>query len=334
MNHRSRQIIIHTFCCLAFLSTSFFFAKPEDRHGLWLARGPLRDLLGCMLAVAYFYFNYFWIIPQLFFTKRRLLFIVVTLYCFIVITVIPPFVMPLAGESRALMNRVFRSHFGHNFFRLMFVCFISLMIKINERWKAAERGRINAALSYLRAQINPHFLFNTLNNIYSLAVQQSEETPTAIVQLSGMMRYMTTDSSSEIVPLEKELEYLDNYIRLQKSRFGFTTDVRYVVNGTTTGKRIAPLLLITFIENAFKYGVNPEKPSPIFIEIYTKGSTLSMIIQNRKVALLRPVDERSQTRVGLANTRYRLQVLYPGRHKLTVLEDEHTYSVTLHLDLV
>lgn len=333
MSHRTRQIILHVLCCAIFLSTPFFFARPHAPHTTWLTWGLVRDVIGCILTILYFYANYIYIIPRLFFTRKSILFVLATILCFTIVSLLPPLIIPIKQDKFRPMEGI-SGHFAHNFFRLMSICFISLMLKINERWKMAEHGRLNASLSYLKAQINPHFLFNTLNNIYSLAVQKSDQTATAIVQLSGMMRYMTTDSASESVPLEKELEYLDNYIKLQKGRFGFTADVRYVVNGETRGHKIAPLLLIAFIENAFKYGVNPEKISPIFIEIYVKGNILSLIIQNQKVALQNASDERSQTKVGLANTRNRLQVLYPGRHKLNVLEDEHTYSVTLHLDLV
>ena len=130
------------------------------------------------------------------------------------------------------------------------------MLKINSRLKLAEKEKVNAELSYLKAQINPHFLFNTLNSIYSLAIEKSDYTATAVVKLSSMMRYVITDASHKFVPLEKEINYISNYIELQKLRIDSSIKLMYTVTGDISDKKIAPLVLISFIENAFKYGVN------------------------------------------------------------------------------
>src|SRR5882724_6072973 len=143
-------------------------------------------------------------------------------------------------------------------FLFLVVIFFALMLKIRERWKLTEREKIAAELSYLKAQINPHFLFNTLNSIYSLTLEKSDQAPTAIVQLSGMMRYVLDEAGKDMVPLDKEIAYIRNYIALQEARFGASLHLDCSVSGSPEGKKIAPLVLIPFIENAFKHGINAD----------------------------------------------------------------------------
>ncbi|HRD40256.1 MAG TPA: sensor histidine kinase, partial [Bacteroidia bacterium] len=184
-------------------------------------------------------------------------------------------------------------------------------------------------LSYLKAQINPHFLFNTLNSIYSLAIQKSDETANAVVKLSGMMRYVLTESQNEFVSLQKELDYINNYIELQKTRLDSTIKLHYTITGTTTGKAIAPLILIPFIENAFKYGVNAEENSEITIEISVNEAAINLFVKNNKVSI-RP-DPENRSGLGIENTKSRLLLLYPGKHYLNIDDNSASFSVSLSI---
>ena len=227
-------------------------------------------------------------------------------------------------------------HFGafdffHNIFLFLVVLFISLTLKINNRLKRTEKEKVTAELSLLKAQINPHFLFNTLNSIYSLAIDNSDYTATAVVKLSGMMRYIISEAGHDFVSLDKEVAYLSDYIELQQVRFDNTFKLAYTVNGNTAGKKIAPLILLPFVENAFKHGVNSEEDSSIVINIRVDDNELTLMVKNKKVTA---VDTDAGTGgMGLCNTRNRLELLYPGKHTLEVLNraDDFTVNLTIHL---
>ena len=218
---------------------------------------------------------------------------------------------------------------NEHFFVFLVVLFLALLLKIRDRWIRAEEEKLHAELAYLKTQINPHFLFNTLNSIYAMALGKSEQTAGAIVRLSSMMRYVLTDTGREKVALKQEIAYLIDYIELQKTRFEGTLLVDLSVNGDPGDKKLVPLLLIPFVENAFKYGVNPEEPSTISIRIDIRDHELFLLVANKKVAPPHPdTDPRG---LGIKNTRQRLQLLYPGQHTLEIKEDEKDFTVSLHL---
>ena len=225
---------------------------------------------------------------------------------------------------------------NQHIFLFLVVIFFALMLKIRERWKRTEEEKTNAELSYLKAQINPHFLFNTLNSIYSLALEKSDKTPAAIVQLSEMMRYVLHDAGRELVPLEKELHHIRNYIELQETRFGGSIRLAFAITGQSAPQssewKIAPLVLIPFIENAFKHGVNAEEDSDIRIGIDLREKELHLHVFNNKVTVEPSAGHHSG--LGIANTRQRLQHLYPGRHTLEIKDNKNDFSVSLTLNLL
>ncbi len=220
---------------------------------------------------------------------------------------------------------------GHQVFLFLAVFFFSLILRITDRWRQTEKEKLNAELSYLKAQINPHFLFNILNTIYSLAVEKSDQTGTAVVKLSQMMRYVISDAGHQLVPLSREIDYLRNYIELQKMRFGDQLPLSFTVTGQATSQLIAPLILISFVENAFKHGVNAAENTDIKIAVSIQENQLHFSAFNNKVN----IKELPETEggIGLENTRKRLQLLYPASHTL-VIRDEATYfEVSLSLQL-
>ncbi len=191
----------------------------------------------------------------------------------------------------------------------------------------------SAEVSYLRSQINPHFLFNTFNSIYALAIKENaERTANGMLKLSGMMRYVVSESSSEFVPLEKELSYINDFIELQKLRIDSGVNLEYALKGIPEGKRIAPLLLIPFIENAFKHGVNPDEDSSIRILIDIGEDTLHLFVENNKVSIHHEKNERMG--YGIENTRNRLSLLYPSNHTLVIVDTSKKYQVNLNLKLL
>ncbi|SEL58601.1 sensor histidine kinase [Parapedobacter koreensis] len=209
------------------------------------------------------------------------------------------------------------------------VFIISSNFKHREHRKSLENEKLNAELAFLKSQINPHFLFNSLNNIYSLAYQKSDKTPEAILKLSEIMRYMLYESNEETVLLEEEINYLKNYIELQKLRFKENVYVELHVAMDETDHRIMPLLLISFLENAFKHGVSTDANKPIRIDIEVHNGRLHFKAENAKSQL-----NKDQTKgVGLTNLKRRLQLGYPGRHTINIIESDTYYSSELFIYL-
>jgi len=218
---------------------------------------------------------------------------------------------------------------GDHLFVFLVVLFLALLLKIRDRWIRAEEEKLQAELAYLKTQINPHFLFNTLNSIYAMALGRSEQTADAIQRLAAMMRYVLTDTGREKVALKLEIAYLIDYIELQKTRFEGTLHIDLSVNGDPGDKQIVPLLLIPFVENAFKYGVNPEEPSTITIRIDIRDQELMLLVANRKVAPAQLITDTGG--LGIKNTRERLQLVYPGQHILVIKDEDAAFTVSLNL---
>jgi sensor histidine kinase YesM len=183
-------------------------------------------------------------------------------------------------------------------------------------------------LALLRSQVNPHFLFNTLNNIYSLVCKKSPDAPEAIMKLSSIMRYMLYDANTDVVFLEKEIEYLESFIELQKLRIRHTDFVELRIEGEVGNKTIAPMLLIPFVENAFKHGSKTGSLPGIRIHLVAEPDQLIFEVTNQvKKNFLGPKDTLGG--IGLQNIKRRLELLYPGKFYLETKQDNDLYRVKL-----
>lgn len=283
-----------------------------------------REVIANVLMLGFFYLHYFILIPRLYFNKRRLLYVLSVLAGFLVICLLPA---ALTGRN-PLQPAAVRHHIS------LFVVVVlgSLLLRVRSRWYLAEQAHYAAEMANLHAQINPHFLFNTLNSIYALAVRKDDDTPDAIVHLSGLMRYVTSDARQPAIPVQDELEYIQHYIALQRFRLGNTAIIHSTVQQEEPAPAgIAPLILITFIENAFKHGVNPEAASAISVHLNLYKKTLHLSVHNYKVALPHQV---LSSGIGVSNARERLELLYPGKHLLEISQDAHHYLVKLRMDLL
>ncbi|MVM31773.1 sensor histidine kinase [Spirosoma sp. HMF4905] len=207
---------------------------------------------------------------------------------------------------------------------------LSISVQTANRLRQVENDQLKAELQQLKAQIHPHFLFNTLNSIYSLAIRNDERTADTIVKLSEFMRYIIRDAHRDKVPLSTEVNYIANYIDLQKARLRDAVQIDYQLEGDQNRLQIAPLLLFSFIENAFKYGVSPEEDSLIIIHLSIQDERLRLYVANNKVDVNQL--EKSTT-VGLKNARERLRLLYPNAHELVIEDTPMHYRVTLTLTL-
>ncbi len=338
MTSRTRQILTHVLGGLAFLSVPVLFSPDFDTAlDMLHVRGFQQDFFRYLVLLVFFYLNFYLLVPKLLITRRYVLFVVIELVCFAAIVFLVENAVPMPDFADRPMPPHSHHHgsfdlfrLNHHLFHFLVVVMFSIMLKMTSRLRKVERERVNAELSYLKAQINPHFLFNTLNSIYSLAIDHSEKTAPTIVKLSGMMRYVMAEAGKDFVPLEKEINYLSDYIELQRMRAGEAVSVSYNVSGDPTGKKIAPLVLIAFIENAFKYGVNAEEDSVIKVQIDIHGSQIHLVVFNNKVKVRKPIDGGG---LGVENTRARLELVYPGRHVLTISDNPRDFLVSLIIKL-
>ncbi|WP_298780917.1 sensor histidine kinase [uncultured Polaribacter sp.] len=213
---------------------------------------------------------------------------------------------------------------------------LSTCIKLVSEWYKSEKERtlvatqkINSELSFLKAQLNPHFLFNTLNSIYSLANKKSDNTTVAIVTLSELMRYMIYEAKEEFISLEKEIDYIKNYISLQLLRLKDSSGVKINIHGNLNYK-IEPLLLISFIENAFKYGTDYRGKTDIRVVISINNNELELKVYNLS-SLQNSTNKNSG--IGLENIKNRLNLLYPNTHTLEIKNTKEAFEVNLKIKL-
>ncbi|UUC46317.1 sensor histidine kinase [Flavobacterium cerinum] len=297
----------------------------------------------------FFYVNYYYFIPKLYFSNKKTIYFSL-LFVFLIALLFTshffdkpdidlfnmekmayPKPMPPHGPkpdfSRGPMMDKPNQHFNTILVYLTGTL-TSLFLAINRRLQHVERDKMQAEISLLKAQINPHFLFNTLNSIYALAIRKDNRTADAIVQLSELMRYIIRDAHDDTIVLEKELNYINNYIELQRSRLGNTVKIDYETIGNNYDQKIAPLILISFIENAFKHGVNPDENSEIRIKIEIETQQLQLLVYNKKVTSV-----QTEKGMGLQNTMERLERLYPNRYQLKIDETNENYTTLLTIEL-
>jgi LytS/YehU family sensor histidine kinase len=209
------------------------------------------------------------------------------------------------------------------------------MIRLGIKRQLAEKElaakQLEAELQLLRAQINPHFLFNTLNNLYSLTLEKSDQAPTIVVKLSELMRYMLETSKHERSSLQSEIDFINNYLALEKLRLDNRATIDFEVVGEPQQKTIASLLLIPFIENAFKHGINATAGNAyLHSQLRIEENELFFFIENSR-ATNRSTES---TGTGLENVKRRLHLLYPNNHQLIIENDGTKFSVNLQLSMV
>jgi two-component system, LytTR family, sensor kinase len=304
-------------------------------HFIW------RNIILFALLISFYYFNTYFLIRKLYLPGKLLYYFFAIFGCliliagfnFVFIGILDRFIPPEFHRPGSLHR------FLYPVFPSLFVFAISTAIRITNEWfraekqkKEMENEKLYSELAFLKSQVNPHFLFNILNNICSLARKKSDDTENAIIRLSQLMRYMLYESKDEKVSLEKEVEYLKNYIGLQRLRISDTVAIDFTVNGRPEIHMIEPMLLIPFVENAFKHGVSYLENSQIRILLDITGGNLHFLVENNLVRKNGdPVQQ--EPGIGLRNVLRRLELLYPGRHTIRVGDDGTKYRVSLDIIL-
>jgi sensor histidine kinase YesM len=197
-----------------------------------------------------------------------------------------------------------------------------------------EKLNIETELKYLKSQINPHFLFNSLNSVYALTLTKSEKAPEVVLKLSDILRYILYEGGEKSVGLKKEIEYLQNYLELEKIRYGNRLDANINIIGETSGKEIAPMIFLPFVENSFKHGINSNIGNTfIHIKFVIEDHHLIFEIENNKPAQKLNESPEYQGGIGINNVKKRLNLLYPAKHSLVIDEEGNTFKVILKIDL-
>jgi len=348
------QIVIHIAAWLCFLLLPLlFYPRPREIDFSFFKDHYLSTyfIINNGFFIAFYYLNTYLFLPKLLDQKKFLSYTLLILALLVFCTCLPriehwlfPGSAPNAQVAAGTLNpgarpggpnrvRPLVNPFNLAIFLLVFV--FSTGIRVINQWLRSEarnkeiaNEKLKAELSFLKAQINPHFLFNTLNNIYALATAQSEHTAAAVMKLSSIMRYVLTEARNDLVPLEKEIQFTSHYIELQKMRLTDKTIIEFSVRGEPLGRQIAPLLLLPFVENAFKYGISTREYSPINILLEIKDNSLYFSICNQKHlnTLLRVSDN---TGIGISNTKRRLDLFYEDRYSLEIQDKSNEFIVHL-----
>lgn len=291
-------------------------------------------------SAAFFYLNYLYLIPRFLKQKNVLQYLIALSMGLLLFTplyyYLEQYFYPAIGWKTYELDLTFSSALMITLSANFLHIFLGISLSYLMDWRTmrmqkeiAEKEQLQTELAFLKSQINPHFLFNTINDIYSLTEQQSEEAPEALLKLSELLRYMLRESNDSFVPLVRELVYLENVIELQKIGQKGHAYIDFEIDGEPGKLNIAPLILINFIENAFKHGVFTSPDSPIHIHIQLNGNTFHFNITNTINAL-----KKDKTGgIGLANVKRRLALIYPNKHKLVVAQDAAHFSVDLKIDL-
>ena len=220
---------------------------------------------------------------------------------------------------------------------------VTMSLKLVKQWyenerlaKELEQLNTETELKYLKSQINPHFLFNSLNSIYALSLQKSDHTPELILKLSDILRYILYDGGEKKVSLSQEIKYLKSYLELEKVRHGDRLNLEIDINGNYDHYEIAPMLLIPFVENSFKHGLGKDKaPGYVNVHLHVDQDHLHFNIVNSKPKNGHEPSKQKGYRggIGLKNVRKRLNLLYPNKHALELGDIKNEYVVSLQLEL-
>ncbi len=291
-----------------------------------------------LMLISLFYVNYLILIPKLFHSKKYLFYAIslaVLILAAVLFSRIVLYYINFGPDSIRLYNPLLAKVVPiarlNAFLMLFFVLIGSVLLSIYNRMKEIEQEKISAQLASLQSQINPHFLFNTLNNIYATAIDSSPQTAEMIGKLSQMMRYTMKETQKDLVNLTDEIDYVDCFIALQKLRLDSNVKLSFEHSGNFSDFQIAPMLLIPFVENAFKHGVNSEENSEIKVEASLFKNQFVFKVQNLKVKKQFDISEHSG--IGISNTKKRLELLYGKRQALEISESDRDFKIMLTIDL-
>lgn len=364
MIRKASPVLIHLAAWLLFMTIPLLFMTQGQPLSNLSGSILLPYFQFCLLYISIFYLHTNWLIPVYFLRKKYLVYSLILTLLLVFVFFIKPFDALMKqnrpGERRVNQTTMHRpppppapqggfskQPPAHNFnpgahfditsiFIFIMIIGLGSALQYMKQWQRfekralqAEAEKATAELSFLKAQINPHFLYNTLNNIYTLCLIGSDHAAESILKLSNIMRYVTDESDADFVPLSDEIACISNFIALQKLRLGKKVTLKYEVEGEADNHRISPLLLMTFIENAFKYGLSNHLEASIKISIKIAQQKIYFSAENQ---IFEHQERQQRKGIGIDNTKKRLDYLYPNTHSLRIVNEQGWFKVFLILD--
>ena len=324
-----------------YLISNQFYSNYFNPQGIIVASGVknpfTKGFAELLLEMELVYCIVYFLVPRFYLKNKKSLFII-----FIVISTLFAFSIYYLIQDKTSTKTLYNIWFNiGNFLGIgpVFICSLFMGIKMMKNYyikleekEIIEKEKTNAEIQYLKAQVHPHFLFNTLNNIYSFALNKSPLAGSLVMKLYDTLTYMINDCKADLVPLEKELKMIEDYIGLEKVRYGDRLEMQLEITGDYKNKLIAPLLLIPFVENSFKHGSSKMLKHPwIKLCISIKENELYMNLSNSRPLQVSSVNSRNG--IGLKNVQKRLQLLYSGKYELLLQPTDDEFSVHLQIPL-
>lgn len=335
----TQRIVYHILIWIAYLLLFSIFQSVSGSGSYWFYFS--NELIKIAFYASGVYFNILYLIPNYLSNKKFLIYCALLLLTTIILTPLQVFFLFIKAENFPEYQTTLVESQLWLFILTFLVVSVSTIFKIVSDWVRHQRERkelqtesMQSELRFLRSQINPHFLFNTLNNLYGLSVLKSDKLPSLMLKLSDLLRYSLYETSSVLVPLEKEIQYLENYISLEKIRLEDKTDITFEVSGSVSSIKIAPMLLIVFVENAFKHlGVLSDEKSSVSVKIIEDNDELFFRCENSidGSEIENHELEKGKSGIGLANVKKRLALLYLDKHQLKIEKTNTLYSINLKL---
>jgi two-component system, LytTR family, sensor kinase len=312
----------------------------QQSAGLWFSLS--NEIIALVCYGVLVYLNLLYLIPN-YLARHAFIYFGLVLAACAIVTPIEVLVLYLKFSDDSLYRLNLVEHQFNVFLANVFVTVLSTVLRVIMDWWRYQNEKqvlltqtMQSELRFLKSQINPHFLFNTLNNLYALTLKKSEKAPEIVLKLAEIMRYMLYECNERRVHLSKEIHYIYNYLDLERLRQPKEADIRFVVEGHISEQLVAPLLFVPFLENSFKHGLNHAVTGGGFVRLRltVQGEDLEFFIENSKVEQLPRQSHPRSGGIGLVNVRQRLQILYPDDHDLHISDEPNRYAVTLRLKMI
>ena len=333
-----KRAVYHTIFWIWLYIALFHFEdqsySPYFRLGL--------ELVNVIFYAALVYFNIFFLIPKYLTGKRLWIYALFLVLTCMLITPLKVVVLFFFFHNYQDVQVALIENQKWYFYTFLIIGGISTVYAIITEWKKQEKDQqelqsktVESELRFLKTQINPHFLFNTLNSLYALTIKKSDDAPEVVLMLSEMMRYMLYECNEPEVSLSKEVNYIENYLNLEKLRVAKNSNIKFEVEGKIDNQTVAPLLFIPFIENSFKHGMsNQIKDAFIAIKMQVNEENIIFTVKNSKPPTLPMSNSKSKSGgIGLVNVKRRLDLLYPKKNELTIIDNIDEYEICLEIML-
>jgi len=309
--------------------------KPEPPHYGWVYLYAATAIIW----IAFFYFNAYILIPKLIYKKKYWMYFGSQLLFLVIMLAADRFFYWVFLEADSQRGYSFWGFISFHTFPYLFIVisstayqFIEDRMRLDKLTKDRENENLKTELAFLRSQVSPHFMFNVLNNMVSLARKQSDQLEPSLIKLSSLMRYMLYETDEDKVPLDKEIEYLQSYIDLQQQRFGKKVKINVSLEVADGHYEIEPMLLIPFVENAFKHGTGMIEDAQIEIVLKAENNILNFTVRNKFNNVTIEVKDKTSG-IGLTNVKRRLSLLYGKNHNLWITTNDNWFLVSLQLNM-